>query len=353
MNGEPWYRRVMNGRGGPLAGPMRGLLYAASLGYGLVVARRNAYFDRRERQISLTVPVFSVGNVTVGGTGKTPLVMDLVERLNAMGRSPAVVARGYGGGDEGPNDEQRLIQRRCPGVIYVADRDRVEAGRLAVEEYGADVVVLDDGFQHRRLARDLDIVLIDATCPFGYGHLLPRGLLREPPTALGRAGLIVLTRCDQAPMGELRRIEARLRVYAPDAAILKCRHHVTSIHRLSGEAEPSDLAGRRAVVFGGIANPGSFLTTVSSLGANVVGERWWPDHHHYVAKDVTYLNRAGRFPPFDVLVTTEKDAVKLSAIPEASALPILVVRIAVAFEEDSGVVFQRKIEDVVRGRSFR
>lgn len=352
MNSASWYRRMINGDGGPLAAPLRAVLGTASWGYRFAVERRNAYFDNPRHCVTLPVPVISVGNLTVGGTGKTPMVIDLVRRLDAMGRNPAVVARGYAAADGEGNDEQRLIQSRCPGVIYVADADRVAASREAIDRCGANVIVLDDGFQHRRLARNLDIVLIDATCPFGFGHLLPRGLLREPPTSLERADLIVLTRCDQASADEVERARTRIHEIVGDRPVLKCRHHVTSIHRLDGSAGPPDLTGRRMVVFAGIANPRSLFTTVSTLGAEIVAHHWWPDHHAYSPSDLRALARPGRFPTHDAFVTTEKDAVKLAAIPEAEKLPILVLRVSIAFEGDGGAILQKKLEQVVlRGES--
>lgn len=337
----------MNGQGGPVVTPVRGVLWTASLGYGLGVARRNARYDREVNRIRLSVPVISIGNLTVGGTGKTPMVVDVVERLLAKGKSPAVVARGYGAGQEEVNDEQRLIQTRCPGVSYVADADRVAAGRHAVTGLGADVIVLDDGFQHRRLSRDLDVVLVDATNPFGYDHLLPRGLLREPVSSLGRAGLVILTRCDQSSAVDLQRTTARVHEIVGRTPVLRCRHHVISLRRLNGAAESPDLSGRRVVLLAGIANPRSFAATVSNLGATIVGQRLFPDHHRYTPSDIARLATAGQFAPCAALITTEKDAVKLAAIPEAAALAIFVVRVAIAFEEDGGVILQRMIESVV------
>lgn len=348
MNPQPWYRRMMNGQGGLFGAPVRGVLWTASLGYGLGVARRNARYDRDAHRVRLSVPVISIGNLTVGGTGKTPMVIDVVERLFSMGKSPAVVARGYGAGEEEVNDEQRLIQARCPGVIYAADPDRVAAGRRAVAQLGADVIVLDDGFQHRRLSRDLDVALVDATNPLGYDHLLPRGLLREPPSSLRRANLVVLTRCDQTSTADLQRTAHRIHEIVGRTPVLKCRHHVTSLRRLDGTAESSDLSGRRVVLWAGIANPRSFAVTVSNLGATVVGERCFSDHHRYTPADLARLVVAGKFPAFDAFVTTEKDAVKLARIPEAATLPILVVRIAIAFEGDGGVILQQMLESVVR-----
>ncbi len=348
MGAERWYERILNGRAGPWTAPIRGAFRAASAGYGFAVRRRNAYYDRPEVPQRVRVPVISVGNITVGGTGKTPMVMELVRRLQQRGARPAVVARGYGGRD-GINDEQRMVQERCPGVIYVGNADRVAGARRAAE-LGADVIVLDDGFQHRRLARDLDIVLVDATCPFGYGHLLPRGLLREPVAALGRAGAVVLTRCDQVTPAETARIEECVRQAAAEAALLRCRHRVTSIRALDGRAAMESIAGRRVVLAAGIANPAAFEATMASLGAVVVGRRWWPDHHRYTAKDVRALFDSRRFPAHDAVLTTQKDAVKLAALPDVDAASIWVACVELEFLDDGSARLDDLLETALAAR---
>jgi len=344
MHGESLYRKIVAGETGVWASPVRGLLWSASGVYGRVIALRNAWYDRKGATTRLPVPVISVGNLTVGGTGKTPFVIDLVRRLDALGFSPAVIARGYGASPGEPNDEQKLVQKNCPSVAYVSDPDRRRAGEFACRRFGADVIVLDDGFQHRRLARDLDIVLVDATCPFGYGHVLPRGLLREPVIGLRRAHVVVLTRCEQVSRTELTRIETRLRELAPDAAHLKCNHRVTAIQRLDGTAVEGGLDRKRVVLFAGIAQPQSFVTTVSSMGADVAAARWFPDHHHYTRRNLESLLHADRFPRHDFLVTTEKDAVKLAELRGLDGATIVVVRVAIDFVDDGGIMLQAILE---------
>ena len=341
------YERIIGPEAPWWLGPVRGGLRAAARLYGAGVSIRNARFDRQRGVHRLDVPVISVGNLTVGGTGKTPFVVALVQRLVAMGRNPAVVARGYKSDGGGANDEERLIRSLCPEVAYVADPDRIEGAELACRRFGADVVVLDDGFQHRRLGRSLDIVLIDGTCPFGYEYLLPRGLLREPVESLRRADVVVMTRCDQVSTSTRDNVDRRLRAVAGAATLIQCIHGVSGIERLDGTRHPDALEGRRVVLFSGIARPDAFLTTVRSLGAEVVGQRWWPDHHRYRAADVDSLQKSGRFPPHDLLLTTEKDAVKLAELPDIDAKRIHVVKIAIDFLGDGGTMLQAVLDETL------
>lgn len=347
MTTEATYRRIMSGQAGAWSAPVRGLLRLGEALYTLGVNARNRRYDRNGPVAQLDVPVISVGNITAGGTGKTPLVIELVRRLGALGKSPSVVARGYGGDGDEAGDEQHLIRRHCPDAPYVADADRVAGAMRAVAAFGADVIVLDDGFQHRRLGRHLDIVLIDATCPFGYGHVLPRGLLREPVTALRRAGLVIITRCDQVSLASLQDTRRKLERLVDHAPILCCRHEAVGIEDLHGAPLAHSMNGARAVLFAAIGNPSSFVHTCQSLGVEVVGHRWWKDHYRYRRRDVTALASAGRFPAHDLLLTTEKDAVKLAAWEDLHHAGIGVVKIAIDFINDGGTILESKLADVV------
>ena len=349
MSGESLYRRIMAGHAGIWASPVRAVLRAAEYVYAAGTAVRNRHYDRRGARFTPDVPVISVGNITAGGTGKTPFVIGLVRRLERIGRNPAVIARGYRAVAGQPNDEELLIRRNCPGVSYLADPDRTAAAQRAQDELGADVIVLDDAFQHRRLGRALDIVLIDATCPFGYGHLLPRGLLREPVRSLRRAQVVALTRCDQVSRAERSRIADRLRVHAPRATHLQCTHRVTAIESLDGKPLEGDPDGKRAVLFASVGNPQGFAMTVRALGVEVVGAQWWSDHHVYRRRDVDSLLRSGRFPAHALLMTTEKDAVKLSGLGGLEHANIFVVRIAIDFADDGDTILQAVLEKTVGG----
>ncbi len=322
------------------AAPLRGLLGALEAVYARGVSIRNARYDRNGLCRTLPVPVVSVGNLTVGGTGKTPLVIDLVRRVRELGLRPVVVSRGYAARCGEPNDEERLIRRHAPGVPCIADADRVAAARVAHRMFDADVVILDDGFQHRRLGRVLDVVVVDATCPFGHDHLLPRGLLREPVESLRRAHVVVLTRCEQVSRAECSTIARRLRELAASAVHIKCRTRVMDVERLDGTVFRESLQGKRAFLFAGIGRPGAFAATVRGMGVNVVGHRWFSDHHRYRRRELDRLLGSSGLPACDVVLTTEKDAVKLAPLVEPTATPILVVRVAIDFIEDGDKMFQ-------------
>ncbi|MHC4480063.1 MAG: tetraacyldisaccharide 4'-kinase, partial [Planctomycetota bacterium] len=215
---------ISRDRRGPFLLLARALLRGAAGGYGLGVALRNGLYRigwRRPRRVG--VPVISVGNITAGGTGKTPFVAWLARLLVIRKRWPAILSRGYGRDRRlGVDDENALLARLTPQVPIVVNSDRLEGAESAVSQHAADVLILDDGFQHRRIARDLDVVLIDALWPFGAGHLLPRGLLREPLGGLRRAGFFLITRADLVSAGRLRAIKERLSELGPGTPLACC-----------------------------------------------------------------------------------------------------------------------------------
>lgn len=297
--------------------------------YGLAVARRNARFDRGEGVIRASLPVISVGNLAAGGTGKTPMTAWLVARLRAAGRTPAVITRGYGGrAGAGPLDvshgtgplvgadvagDEPVVLAATTGAIVVAGSDRVR-GVARAAELGADVAVLDDGFQHRRLARDLDVVLLDAADPFGNGRLLPAGPLREPPGALARAGIVVLTRWESTTGPAGREAVRGAGVGAP---ILRAVHRRAGFRDRGGRPV---AAPRRAVAFCGIARPDTFLRDLGDEGVDVAAFLAFPDHHRYSEREIARI--AGQAAGAAV-VTTAKDIVRLArGGPLANALAL-------------------------------
>ncbi len=346
MSALSQYYRIIAGETGAWSLPIRAVLRVLEQGYAAGVALRNQRYDRKGPTVTLPLPVISIGNITAGGTGKTPLVIDLAQRLERMGMNPAVVSRGYGSVDGGPNDEERLIREHCPGLVCLSDPDRAQAAEDAHRQFGADVIILDDGFQHRRLARTLDIVTVDATRPFGHGHLLPRGLLREPVSSLRRADVMVITRCDQASKAELNNLDARLERIAPSVPRLRSRHGVTGIHHLDGTPFTRPLAGLKAAAFAAIGHPESFVTLVRSLEIDVVARRWWPDHHHYRPADIDSLFKTGAAPPHEFLITTEKDAVKLTDLPGLDPARILVVKIAIDFPTGDATILDERLQEI-------
>jgi len=355
------FLRIISGEGrGPLDAAARGVLWAASWCYRRAVDYRNRRYDRNPALTTwLDRPVISVGNITTGGAGKTPLVVWLAQRLIELGRRPAVVCRGYKAPTSEPNDEMRLICRRVPRAVCISNPHRIAAAQYAIEEEGAEVIVLDDGFQHRGLGRLLDIVLVDATCPFGYGHLLPRGLLREPVENLSRAHLIVLTRCDQVGGSELARISERISRAAPGKPILRSEHRVVAVTDLNGHGTAEGATdGRRALCFAAVGNPRSFARTCEILGYELVRRVWWPDHHHYRvadAEEVMSLARGVAGGGADVLLTTEKDAVKLAHLPVVWWPPVRVVQIEIQFREGGDRILLNKLREALEtcGRAVR
>lgn len=308
------YLHVVSGTARGLAPALGRLgLYAASVPYGLAMRLRNVAYQRgwlsSER---MPVPVISVGNLTAGGTGKTPCVEYIARFYRNLDRRVAILSRGYGGAG-GRNDEALVLEENLTDVPHLQGADRVALARTAIDELESEVLVLDDGFQHRRLARDLDLVLIDATAPWGHGYLLPRGLLREPPSSLRRADAIVLTRCDQTPAEQRERLLDTLRRIAPQAPVVETTHRPVELSNSEGEtALLSVLSENPVAAFCGIGNPEAFRRSLLAQGARLADFRVYPDHHGYSRADVEELRHwSGRLPADALIVTTQKDLVKL------------------------------------------
>ncbi|MFM7245324.1 MAG: tetraacyldisaccharide 4'-kinase [Planctomycetaceae bacterium] len=310
------FKRIADGSAqGSGAALARAVLRAASIPYGLAIAVRNAAYDAGLlASHPASIPVVSVGNLTLGGTGKTPLVAWVARRLASRGHRPAIVSRGYAARPGEVSDEAAELAVVVPGTMHVADRDRVAGVRTAAAA-SATVAVLDDGFQHRRLGRDLDIVAIDATDPFGCGHLFPRGLLREPLRGIRRAAAVVLTRAtsvDADRRAAIRGMLADASRGGPPPAWMEAEHRPVGLCAANGRTEPlSLLQGRRVAAFAGIGNPAAFRGTLASLGCDVAAFTSFPDHHAYPAADLDRL--AATIPPgVDLVVTTLKDLVKIA-----------------------------------------
>jgi tetraacyldisaccharide 4'-kinase len=287
-------------------------LWTAPLEIASLAYRAGAFVHRSlARPERASVPVISVGNLTVGGAGKTPVADFLAKRLIARGRRPALLSRGYGRRGNAPlhvspdssvldvGDEPLLMARH--GLTVFVGPERALLAKMAVER-GADVLLLDDGLQHHGLARDLDVVVVDASNPFGNGRLLPRGPLREPVSGLRRVrnGLLWLTRCELPRDARVQQLPAWPSVESEYAA-------------------RADLRGKRVFLFAGIARPASFEATVRALGAEIAGMRWFSDHHHFGSHELSALRNAAGDA---LLLTTEKDLVRIDRRDGIAALPV-------------------------------
>lgn len=304
-----------------LSGEARGLvpalerlgLRAASVPYALAVRLRNAAYQcswlKSER---VPAAVVSVGNLTAGGTGKTPFVEYVARFYLKTHRRVAILSRGYGGAG-GRNDEALVLEENLPDVPHLQGADRIALARTAIAELSSEVLVLDDGFQHRRLARDVDVVLIDATMPWGHGYLLPRGLLREPPSSLRRANVLVLTRCDQATAEQLELLRRTIAQIVPQLPLVETTHGPVELSNCDGEVAPLELLHESPIAaFCGIGNPEAFRRTLHDRGARLEDFRSFPDHHVYGRAHIEELHRwAERLPRGTSIVTTQKDVVKL------------------------------------------
>lgn len=308
------FRDLVSGRRkGPAAAALRAGLRLLETPYAAAVAWRNRRYDSGRRAIErVSVPVISVGNLSLGGSGKTPMVEWLARWLRARDVRVTIVSRGYGAEAGARNDEALELEERLPDVPHLQNPDRVAAARTAIEEFECQAIVLDDGFQHRRLARDLDIVLVDALEPFGFGHVFPRGTLREPLAGLRRAHAVALSRADLVEPAERARLKETVGRHAPHAVWLEVVHAPRRLVSAAGETLAlEELAGRRMAAFCGIGNPAGLRRTLERLGATIVGFREFPDHYAYQRGDVEALAEWAARLDAEMLVCTAKDLVKL------------------------------------------
>jgi tetraacyldisaccharide 4'-kinase len=251
------------------------------------------------------VPVVSVGNITLGGTGKTPFTIFVADYFLSSGRKPAIITRGYG------RDEDRLLSEEVPDARVYVGQDRVRSALKAVSD-GCDIIVMDDGFQHRRLARDLDIVLIDTETILGAGSLFPRGVLREGLSSLKRAGILVISKADRSTAGERAAMVRALSKIASGMPVIESAHEPSFLSDVTGTAyPPQTLCGKKTLLVSGIASPGYFSDMAAGLGAQVVGRMDYGDHHAYSDQDVREIEREGLAKGADIVLVTKKDFVKL------------------------------------------
>jgi len=340
------------------------LLYGAGVQLRLFLYRHGLF-----RHHTLGCQVISVGNLTVGGTGKTPVVERFARALQGQGRHVAILSRGYRrkarrrpwrarlagllrpdpapacvvadasgicATPEESGDEPFMLARRLPGVAVLVDPDRVKSGRYAIKRLACDTLILDDGFQHPELHHRLDIVLVDSLNPFGNGYVLPRGILREAIANIRRAGTIFLTKCDNGGPPEL---VARLRALNPEAAIIPCRHQPRHLQAVDDDARlPLEaLAGLRVVALSGIAAPEGFERELEKRGAILIRRERFADHHWYTREELEQLIRAAARDGAQAVVTTEKDAVRFPPI-DRGGLPVWYLRMEIELSGGTGTL---------------
>ena len=344
-----------------------------------VKARRVLYDIRLLRDSTLGVQVIAVGNLTVGGTGKTPVVEKFARELQDQGRTVAILSRGYRSkppplsrrlvnkvlfreevtpprvvsdgkslllDSETAGDEPYMLASNLKDVVVLVDKDRVKAGRYAIQKFGCDTLLLDDGYQYWRLAgRRHDVVLIDCQQPFGNEHLLPRGTLREPPSHLVRAKTIFITKSD----GDTARLRARIATHNPTARVIECVHHPLYFEDVfTGEQHGLDLIkGRKIASLSGIAQPESFEDSLVKLGAELVYAKRFLDHHRFSQQEVLNAINRSKKRMADAIVTTQKDAVRFPKIDRRD-LPIYFVRVEIKIISGA-----RDFQECVRQICFR
>ncbi len=342
------FRDIISGRrGGVIGGVSRAGLQVLSWPYGGIVGLRNVYYNVLATPARLACPVISIGNITTGGTGKTPVVAWLANALHERGRRVGILTRGYRA-DAAGSDEVRVLRTACPHAICVTNPDRVAGGRTALEDHDRNVLLLDDGFQHRRLHRDLDVVLIDALSPEGFGHVLPRGLLREPAAGLDRADAIVITRVGLVDADRLQRLVNNLRDRLGERLIVGCNHRPRDLIAQNDDLTALDaLASWRVVATCGIGNPDGFWGTLAQLGAQTTHSLAFGDHHHYTIADCQQLAAAAERSDADAIITTEKDLVKLKRIEFDWPCPVHALRIVVDFVGQGGKMLLGKVENAI------
>ncbi len=379
---EQWAEDVIFGRAkGFRAALMRVLLRGLSWIFrGLVALRLRLFREGWKEQAHLGTMVISIGNITMGGTGKTPVVELFAHTLRDRGRKVAILSRGYKSKDldepqawiskisgklieaedmpkvvsagtgldlevQYAGDEPYMLAKNLDGVPVIVDKDRVKGGRFAINELDCDVLLLDDGMQYLKIGHSIDIVLVDSNSPFGTGAMMPRGTLREPPKNLCRADYIFITKCHHAGNEELIK---RIRKYNKVAEIIECTHGPVHLENVfTGEIEPlSMLEGKFVAAISGIAVPQSFEEKLTDYGANVLFHRTFADHYNFTQKDIDkFMNRCMRRDA-DIIVTTEKDAVRFPR-PTELDVPVYFLRIEVDILSGEDV-WERLVERTCR-----
>jgi len=306
---EYFYNLAIDRNQGFWASLVKFLLFLASLIYGALI--RGLSFFYLLRPARLSCKVISIGNITVGGTGKTSLVEFVARLLKNKGKRVVILSRGYGKDSDAMADEPLMLSNNLGDVPVIVDHNRVRGAEKAIKEYGADTVILDDGMQQWRVKKDLEILAVNASYGLGNRHMLPRGLLREPVSSLKRANIFVLTKVNLAQ--GLEGLENYLSGINPQASIIESNHEPLGFDDLFSQDKLLDinyLRGKSVVLFSGIGDPDSFAGLIKSLGIEVSSDIRFGDHHNYNEVDLSVIcAKAGNSK---ILITTQKDAVRLS-----------------------------------------
>jgi tetraacyldisaccharide 4'-kinase len=335
---EYLYNLVTGKIKGPPAVFLRGCLFVLSLVYGLAVVILAGLY--RIRPVRLGAKVISVGNITLGGTGKTTLVEYLSAKLSLAGNKIAVLSRGYKRdsgrpGAQGLGDEPAMLQKKLPLVRVVVDKNRIKAAQAAIRDYTCDTLILDDGLQQWKIFKDLEIVTIDAGNPFGNYRMLPAGFLREPLSALKRADIFVLTQICSGQ--DLDGLTAKLKRINSRALIVESRHEPQGVSRLDQADEllnPNFLKGKPVAIFSGIGNPDGFENCVCGLGIKVAKSFRFVDHHDYTQEDILCIVREAKENNLEAIITTQKDAVKIRELEiKGTAILVLEIKLSITKNE--------------------
>lgn len=318
-------------------------LYLLSLLYSTIVKfRLFLYREGILKSKEIDCKVISVGNITVGGTGKTPTVEFLARQLNNRGYKVAILSRGYKGkktseinivsdgkniylGPDESGDEPYMLAKKLKNIPVLVGSNRYKLADYAVKNLGINTILLDDGFQHIQLKRDLDILLVDGKKGFGNGYTLPRGPLREPVSSIRRAALTMITKAD----GDTEEIKKQLEQEHPSIKIIKSTYKPKSLKSVLDprEKELSDMKGKNIFTLSAIANPSYFSMLIKSLGGVITGESEFPDHYSYTLNDMETVIEKAKKAGADYVVTTEKDAVKLEKLSFSADLPVYFLEI--------------------------
>ena len=355
MNQDTYYKLISGKQKGTGAVILNLLLTSASVVYCSIIRLRNFFYDKHIfKEHNTPIPVVSIGNVTVGGTGKTPLVIWLCKQLS-QNYNCVILTRGYKAHNsycaKRNTDEPEMLSKSCPDAKVIVNPNRVVGAAEAIGKFNTKLIIMDDGFQHRRLARDLDIVTIDATRPFGYGKIIPAGLLREPVSSLKRADAVVITRCDTANESELNKLEEKLKAINPKIIVSRSIHapvHAININK--EEINLQQLKDKKVFAFCGIGNPEAFLHTIRNLGCDIAGSKIYNDHHNYINDDLSDICKQAKHSKAEIILTTQKDWTKISVLNTAEN-NLTLAYIAIEFKFLAGETKLRNlIQDKIAGK---